>query len=430
MLDLFLIHFQNTTVLFLYELFIRAYPLLARAISPWNPKASRWVEGRRDLMPRLRQAMSRGDGPVVWMHCASLGEFEQGRPVLERIRSEYPGHRILLTFFSPSGYEVRKDYPGAHHVEYLPMDSPAAASGFMDTVRPVLAIFVKYEFWHHYLEALKARGVPTLLVSGIFRLGQPFFRAYGSFWRSMLGCFTHLFLQDQDSLDLLKGIGLGVRSSISGDTRFDRVSEIAQTGFEVPGLAQFCGSYDVLVAGSTWEEDEDVLVHFVNQRIDLRTIIAPHEPGPSEIADIRRKFHGTLLYSEWKAGRSMEGARVLILDGMGMLASAYRHATITYVGGGFGDDGVHNVLEAAVYDKPVFIGPEYDKFREAVELVDLGGAIVVDSAVKLEREMTLALSNGMDRYGIGTIAGEYVRQRTGATESVMRYIQENRLLTN
>ena len=246
----------------------------------------------------------------------------------------------------------------------------------------------------------------------------------------MLGCFSRIFLQDQASLDLVRGIGLGDRSIVGGDTRFDRVVEIADKGSEVPGLSAFCGSHDVLVAGSTWEEDEDVLVHFVNQRTCLRTIIAPHEPGPSEVADIRKKFKDTILYSEWRSGRSMEGARVLILDGMGMLASAYRHATIAYVGGGFGEDGVHNVLEAAVHDKPVVIGPEFEKFREAVDLVDLGGAIVVESAVELEREMGSLLSNGMDRHGIGRIAGDYVRERTGATDSVMRYIQENRLLTN
>ena len=414
----------------IYSIFIGLYPLLARILSPWNAKARKWVAGRRGLFEGLEKGLAAGSGPVIWMHCASLGEFEQGRPLLERFRKEHPRHRILLTFFSPSGYEVRKNYEGADMVCYLPMDSPSNAREFLDLVHPELAVFVKYEFWHHYLDELRRRQVPTLLLSAIFRKSQPFFRPYGGFWRNMLRAYTHLFLQDQASLDLLQGIGFGDRASISGDTRFDRVSEIARTGYEVPGLKQFCGSYDVLVAGSTWEEDEDVLVHFVNQRTDLRTIIAPHEPGPSEIADIRRKFRDTLLYSEWKAGGSMEGARVLILDGMGMLANAYRHATVTYVGGGFGDDGVHNVLEAAVYYKPVVIGPVYDKFREAVELVDLGGAIVVDSAVKLEREMTLGLSNAMDLHGIGTIAGEYVRKRTGATETVMRYIQENRLLTN
>jgi len=430
MLDLFLIHFQNSIVLFLYELFIRAYPLLARAISPWNPKAQRWVEGRREVMDRLRQAMSRGDGPVVWMHCASLGEFEQGRPVLERIRAEYPGHRFLLTFFSPSGYEVRKDYPGADHVDYLPMDSKIHASDFLNTVRPALAIFVKYEFWYHYLVALQSRGVPTLLVSGIFRPGQPFFRGYGSFWRNMLGCFTHLFLQNMDSLALVKSIGLAERSSISGDTRCDRVMEIAAQGEPVPGLAEFCGTHPVIVAGSTWEEDEDVLTHYANDRKDLRLILAPHEPGPGQIKDIRRKFHGTILYSEWKEGRDPGDARVLVLDGMGLLARAYRMATVAYVGGGFGEDGVHNVLEAAVYDIPVVIGPEYDKFREAVDLIELGGAIEVDSAVSFEKVMDGLLHDPDDRERAGKVAGNYVRERSGASSSILSYIQENRLLTN
>jgi 3-deoxy-D-manno-octulosonic-acid transferase len=246
----------------------------------------------------------------------------------------------------------------------------------------------------------------------------------------MLGCFSHLFLQDHASLELVRTIGLGDRSSISGDTRCDRVVEIAMRGEEVPGLADFCGPLPVIVAGSTWEEDEDVLAHFANIHTELRFILAPHEPGPGQIKDIRKKFHDTLLYSEWKNGTPIGKARVLILDGMGLLALAYRYATIAYVGGGFGEDGVHNVLEAAVYDKPVVVGTEYEKFKEAVDLVDLGAAIEVDSALSLEKVLDELLADPMARARAGKAAGNYVREKSGATEAVISYIQENRLLTN
>ena len=415
---------------FIYSALIWSYRLLAILIAPWNPKARKWVEGRRGLMDRISQGLSKGKGPVIWMHCASLGEFEQGRPLLERLRKDHPGHRILLTFFSPSGYEVRKDYDVADLVTYLPLDTAEHAREFLELTRPVLALFVKYEFWHHYLSELRRRQVPTLLVSGIFRRGQPFFRSYGGFWRRMLGSFTHLFLQDQASLELLRGIGFGDRISRSGDTRCDRVVAIAREGGTVPGLVEFCGDHPVLVAGSTWEEDEDVICHYVNHREDLRTILAPHEPGPSQIKDIRRKFKDIILYSEWRSGQPFGAARVLVLDAMGLLARSYRQGTVAYVGGGFGEDGVHNVLEPAIFDIPVIIGPEYVKFKEAVDLIANGGALEIGSAVDFEQEMTRLLNDRESRTLAGKSAGDYVRERSGATDAIMAYIQEKRLLTS
>jgi 3-deoxy-D-manno-octulosonic-acid transferase len=417
-------------VLVIYSFLLKAYSFAAWAIAPWNPKAGKWIRGRKGLMDAIRKGMSGDDRPVVWMHCASLGEFEQGRPLLERIRKEYPRQRILLTFFSPSGYEVRKDHDGVDVVAYLPMDSPANAPAFLDAVKPVLAIFVKYEFWHYYLEALRHQQVPTLLVSAIFRKSQPFFKTYGSFWRNMLSSYNHIFLQDEASLALLRGIGQGDHASVSGDTRFDRVIEIASRGGELPLLAEFCKGHPVVVAGSTWIEDEETLAHYANSHADIRFVIVPHEPGPPQVKDILRRFSDTVLYSSLNAGRSMAEARVLVIDGVGLLARAYRYATVTYVGGGFGGDGVHNVLEAGVYDKPVVMGPVYEKFREAVDLVECGGATVVESVVDLEREMDRLMADKDHREICGRAAGEYIRGKAGATDRIMGYIQEKRLLTS
>jgi 3-deoxy-D-manno-octulosonic-acid transferase len=423
---------SNQTVLVIYSLFLKIFGLAARAASPWNRKARQWVGGRKGLMDSIRSALAPNVTQTVWMHCASLGEFEQGRPVLEGIRLRWPGARIILTFFSPSGYEVRKDYAGADHVFYLPPDSPAHANELLDLMRPTLAIFVKYEFWHYYLAGLKERGVPTLLISAIFRKGQPFFRTYGRFWRKMLEAYTHIFLQDEASLSLLQTIGFGNLSSVSGDTRFDRVIGIAREAEDIPPLLEFCKGHQVVVAGSTWLEDEETLAHYANSHTGLRFVIAPHEPGESEVKALSRRLKAGVLYSNLAAGTGDPGrdANVLIIDSIGLLSRAYRYATVAYIGGGFGGDGVHNVLEAAVFGKPIVMGPVYDKFMEAVDLVDLGGAFVVDSALTLEKELDRLMFDEEDRIAAGRIAGDYVRRRAGATASILGFIQENRLLTN
>ena len=280
----------------LYNLFLRLYSIGIHMASIWNPKAKKWINGRKNIIavindPRTTaNSQSPADGQPIWMHCASLGEFEQGRPLLEELKLKNPNQKIVLTFFSPSGFAVMKDYTGADHIFYLPMDSPANAKKFLDAVNPSLVLWVKYEYWFYYLAELKERQIPTLLVSGIFRENQPFFRWYGDIWRIMLGSFTHFFVQNDESKKLLESLGFNNNVTTNGDTRFDRVLEIAKNFEPVPFIKEFCGNNPVLVAGSTWEEDEIELLHFVNTHPDIKFIIAPHEINDVNLADVKEEF--------------------------------------------------------------------------------------------------------------------------------------------
>lgn len=391
-------------------------------------KAQRWLKGRQDWPSRMRED-GIGTKPVVWIHAASLGEFEQGRPVLEAIRATWPGYKILLTFFSPSGYEVRKDYKGADYVYYLPLDTRKNAREFLDIVQPVMAIFIKYEFWYHYLTALHKRNIPTLLVSGIFRPDQVFFKGYGGMFRRLLQQLTHIFVQNDASLQLLRGIGLQ-NSSMSGDTRFDRVSALLEEYRELPEISVFSGKDRLVVAGSTWPSDEKALSEWWKEKEekDLKLVIAPHEIHESHIQSILTLFPSAQRFSALKAGAPVT-ANVLIVDNIGMLTTLYRYATIAYVGGGFDKGGIHNILEPAVYSKPVIIGPEFGKYFEAVELVAAGGALVVHNYRNLHTYMEMLLTDKTKYAAVAAIAGNYVAENTGATRKVLAYIQENRFLS-
>ncbi|MDP4149420.1 MAG: glycosyltransferase N-terminal domain-containing protein [Bacteroidota bacterium] len=418
-----------------YHIFLWLYRMGIRLIAPWNPKARRWIKGREGIFDRIREEFSE-KYPLIWMHCASLGEFEQGRTVLERLRELYPGYKILVTFFSPSGYENRKDYAGADHIFYLPLDSRKNARLLIDLVQPSLVIWVKYEYWFYYLLELKKRNIPTLLLSAVFRPDQPFFRWYGRLHRYMLECFSQLFVQTEASKQLLSRLGLSENVVVSGDTRFDRVIEIAGREDPLPLIAAFCGNHPVIVAGSTWEEDDEELDHYANTHPGIRFIIAPHEVEEERILEVEKLFRFCIRYSqlEREQGPRMVGDRrppnVLIIDNMGMLSRLYKYATITYVGGGFGDDGVHNVLEAAVYGKPVVFGPVIEKYVEAVELADCGGGLVIDSALEAEAVFERLLGNAEEYRLTCEASRNYVHARKGATEKVTRYIQEKRLLTS
>ena len=423
-----------------YHVFLFLYKMGIRLVAPWNRKAKLWLEGRRGLFEGIRLELSgeTGSAPIVWMHCSSLGEFEQGRPVLEELRREVPGCRIVLSFFSPSGYTTKKDYSGADHVFYLPLDSPGNARQFIDLVRPTLVLWVKYDYWYYFLAELKKRNIPTLLVSGVFRADQPFFRWYGRLHRYMLECFTHLFVQTEASLELLRKLRLADRVSVSGDTRFDRVIQIAEAGERepMPLIAAFCGSRTVIVAGSTWEEDEEELDHYANTHPELRFIIAPHEIGEDRISEVEGLFRHSVRFSVWEKGAplpvpgSWPEPNVLIIDNIGMLSRLYRYATIAYVGGGFGDDGVHNVLEAAVYGKPVVFGPVIEKYIEAVELTEIGGGLIIDSALEAEKVFDRLLANPEECREIGEASLAYVHSKKGATGRIVGYIYEKRLLTS
>lgn len=367
------------------------------------------------------------------MHCASLGEFEQGRPLLEAIRNKYPDHNILLSFFSPSGYEIRKNYTGADHIIYLPMDSSRNARHFIDIYKPSLVLWVKYEYWYHYLTQLKEKNIPVLLVSGIFRSGQPFFKWYNSLWLKILGAFDHLFVQTERSYTLLEKINFSDHASITGDTRFDRVLAIARDWQPLSEhIAEFCENHDVLVAGSTWEEDEIDLIHYARAHKNIRFIIAPHEVSKERVADLLEEFPEALLYSAL-ANRQMGTVihtNVLIIDNIGMLSRLYNYASVAYIGGGFNDSGIHNILEAAVYGIPIVIGPVYAKFAEARALVDSGAAVSIRNAIELEAALDGFFENEDKRTECGNIAKSFVYNNQGATAAIMDYIQRNRLLTN
>lgn len=415
----------------LYNIFLQLYASGVQVASFWNSKAAKWVKGRKNIFSEINSKIKEIQGRPVWMHCASLGEFEQGRPLLEEIRKNYPQQSIILSFFSPSGYEVMKDYKGADYVFYLPMDSALHAKKFLDAVNPCLVLWVKYEYWFYYLHELKKRNIPTILVSGIFRDSQPFFKWYGQIWRIMLSSFTHFFVQNEDSKELLKQLGYDDNVNINGDTRFDRVLEISENYVPVPFIEEFCGTDKVVVAGSTWEEDEIELLHFINTNPGIKFIIAPHEIDKENISNVKDEFPKSILYSQLQlATFNATLPHVLIIDNVGMLSRIYKYATVTYVGGGFGADGVHNVLEAAVYGKPVVFGPVYEKFDEALGLLQAGGGISIDGPVKLDA----VLKNLLDDETICRLKGEaaknYVTEHAGASKKILQFIYEKRLLTS
>ena len=428
--------------LIIYNLLVILYKTGIKLVSPWNPKARSWVNGRKPVLNDIRSWVSKSNpGEVVWMHCASLGEFEQGRPLLEKIRAAYPGCSILLTFFSASGYEVQKKYQGADFVCYLPVDTSANARQFVETVRPSLVLWVKYEYWYHFLHELKQKDVPLLLISGIFQKHQLFFKWYGHSYRKILKCFSHLFVQDTNSKNLLERIGLSGNITVSGDTRFDRVIEIASQFQPINLIEDFCGAHQVIVAGSTWQEDEESLDHFANTHPEIKFIIAPHQIDQAHLAVIKKLFRFSIFYSEFSktkishndgvassSNKNKPPYNVLVIDNIGMLSRLYRYATITYVGGGFGTAGLHNVLEAAVYGKPVVFGPEYGKFVEPGELIACGGAFSVSNALELEKQLISLLENSEQNNIAGRAAMDYVQSRKGATEKIMNYILGNKVL--
>ena len=415
---------------FLYNLFLIVYSVGIRIVSAWNPRAKKWVNGRKDIFAAINSKFKIQNSKPIWMHCASLGEFEQGRPLLEELKIKNEKITIVLTFFSPSGYEVMKDYKGADYVFYLPMDSAVNAKKFLDAVQPSLVLWVKYEYWFYYLTEIKQRNIPAILVSGIFRPDQPFFKWYGSIWKKMLETFTHFFVQNEESGLLLTKLGIKENVTINGDTRFDRVLEIAENFKPVPYIDSFCGNSQVIVAGSTWEEDEIELLHFVKTNPDIKFIIAPHEINEENLSDVKDEFPKSIFYSELEQtpNAKLQTPNVLIIDNIGLLSRLYKYATITYVGGGFGGDGVHNVLEAAVYGKPVVFGPVYEKFDEALGLVNAGGGMSIDGPVNLEAVLNNLLQNAEERLRRGEAAKKYVQDNAGASKKIIQFIQEKRLL--
>ena len=412
----------------MYSLGIYLYALLVRLVAALgHRKARAMVRGQHDTWRILREKID-PTARYVWFHAASLGEFEQGLPLIERIRHEQPSRKILLTFFSPSGYEVRKDYKGADVVCYLPFDSPTAARRFIKWARPEMAFFIKYEFWRNYIDVLSKKSIPIYSVSSIFRPGQIFFRWYGRKYARCLRRITHFFVQNERSVELLRTIGVQDNVTIVGDTRFDRVIDIRNNARPLPLVEQFTRAKEdsnaapfVLVAGSSWQPDEDILLDYVNRHPDLRLVIAPHVVNDAHIQEIEQKLTTPALRYSQATLENVDDYRVLIIDGYGLLSSIYRYATVAYVGGGFGV-GIHNVPEAAVYGIPVIIGPNHQRFAEAVALIANGGCKSIKNAEDFSVIMDDFLENPAHIAQAGSAAGDYIHQNAGATPVIYQHV--------
>jgi 3-deoxy-D-manno-octulosonic-acid transferase len=401
---------------FIYTIVISLYTWLIRIVSPFNPKARQWVNGRKGWEQKLKEKLP-ADGRSIWVHCASLGEFEQGRPVIEMLKERHPERRIIITFFSPSGYEVMKDWPVADHICYLPADTPGNVSRFIDIIRPEMVIFIKYEFWNNYITAIHEREIPLYLVSAIFRPGQYFFRWYGGFFRKQLKKFKMIFVQDKCSLDLLLSIGVE-NVMLTGDTRFDRVAQIAGSARVIGSIERFRGDEKIFLAGSSWQADEEIITEYINENPGrMKWIFAPHEIDPSNLKRLESLLKvRSVRYSD--EGADLTGARVMIIDNIGMLSSAYRYAFIAEVGGGFGK-GIHNILEPATWGIPVLFGPDHKKFREAVDMIGLGGAFIFKNRMEFYNILDRLLTDSDFYISAAGKAKKYIAENKGVTLKII-----------
>jgi 3-deoxy-D-manno-octulosonic-acid transferase len=405
---------------FLYNLLTAIAGYVLRLVALFSPKMKLFIEGRKTVFTELEQKIAPGD-KTIWFHAASLGEYEQGLPIMEQVRRLHPHHKIVLTFFSPSGYEIRKNTKAADVVVYLPLDTKANAAAFIERVHPEMVFFIKYEFWPNYLAGLKKAGTPTYLISGLFRPGQVFFKGYGGFYRKALGAFTHFFVQDETSKKLLTRIGHS-NVTVSGDTRFDRVSEILERDNELPFIEEFKNDKTMVVFGSSWPKDESLFVDFINASADTKFIIAPHNIKPEQIAALAGSITKKVVLFSDKEARSLAEYDVFIIDTIGILGKIYSYADIAYVGGGFGTSGLHNILEPAAFGIPIIIGPNHQKFPEAIALVHMGGCIAAADKKGLEEALSSLIQNEDIRNEKGHMAGTFVRMNRGAVGVIMRTI--------
>ena len=403
----------------IYNLAMYILELGLKLAALFSDKPAKMVKGHREVFDLLKGKIDR-NARYIWFHAASLGEFEQGRPLIERIRKEYPQYKILQTFFSPSGYEVRKNYDGADIVCYLPIDTPSNVKKFVDLVNPCMVFFVKYEFWQNYLNALYKKGIPVYSVSSIFRPGQIFFRWYGKSYQRVLKTFAHLFVQNEESKTLLAGIGVN-HTTVVGDTRFDRVLDICAAAKQLPLVQKFKGDTLTFVAGSSWGPDEDIFIKYFNAHPEMKLIIAPHVVNDSHLKEIESKLQRSSVRYTQATEANVEKADCLIIDCYGLLSSIYRYGEISYIGGGFGV-GIHNVLEAAVYGIPVIFGPNNKKFREAQHLLANKGGFEINGYEDFESLMNKFLTDEAYLKQSGQAAGDYVKGNAGAMELIMSHV--------
>lgn len=409
----------------LYTGAIQLYALTVSAVAPFHKKARLMRAGQAQTAAILREKIDR-QAKYIWFHASSLGEFEQGRPMIEQIRKTHPEYKILLTFFSPSGYEVRKNYAGADVVCYLPFDTPGRVEQFLDLANPVMAIFIKYEFWGNYLHTLQRRGIPVYIISAIFRREQLFFQWFGRPYRKMLNCFNHLFVQDERSKALLEEYGIH-NVTVAGDTRFDRVIDVYHQAKQIPVVERFVKGTDgqqppfVFVAGSSWPEDEAIFIPYFERHPGMKLIIAPHEIHEGHLKSIEARLHRPTIRLSQATAQNVADKDCLIVDSFGLLSSLYRYGQIAYIGGGFGA-GIHNTLEAAVYGMPVLFGPRFQKFKEAKDLIAVGGAFTFDTAPTFASRMDMLLSTPKALQQSSQAAGHFVQSHGGATAIILKEI--------
>ncbi len=404
----------------IYNSFVCCISVLLKLITPFHKKLQLFVDGRNQTFAILKDKIQPTD-KVIWFHCASLGEFEQGRPVIERVRALYPNHKIVLSFFSPSGYEIQKNYPLANAVVYLPLDTNKNVRKFIELTHPQIAIFVKYEFWPNLLNELKKQQIPTILISAIFRENQLFFKSYGGWMRKQLTAFSHFFVQDENSKILLNSIEFN-DVTISGDTRFDRVFAIANQQNKLDFLDVFKDQKYTLVAGSTWPDDEKILINYINNKAtsDEKFIIAPHNMNPSAIKKLQTELHvKTVLYSDYKLD-DLKQAQVFIIDTIGILTKVYSYADTAYVGGGF-TNGIHNILEPATFGIPIVMGPKFKKFNEAIALVNLNACMAVQNKEEFIETLQKLRDKNL-RIKMGKSAFDYIKSNMGATNQIVLFM--------
>ncbi len=408
---------------FLYNILLFVANTFIPLIAVFHPKMKLFYSGRKETFTKLQNTITATD-KTVWIHCASLGEFEQGRPIIENIKSKYPNYKLIVSFFSPSGYEIRKNYDLADVVVYLPLDTVKKATQFIKFTHPTLAIFVKYEFWPNILQILKKEKIKTILISGIFRKKQAFFRKNGSWFRNSLSTFSHFFVQDEDSVNLLKGIGYS-NATESGDTRFDRVHELINQKINLPLIASFSSQHHTLVAGSTWPKDEELLIQYINKKASNKEkfIIAPHNINLKEIKRLVEQIQKKVVLFSQAKKQDLSDAQVLIIDSIGILTSVYNYANVAYVGGGFGA-GIHNILEPATYGIPIIIGPNYQKFKEANDLVLNNACFEINSIESLTKQLHNFSNNKKITTASGNITLDYIQKNIGATKKIMEYINK------
>jgi 3-deoxy-D-manno-octulosonic-acid transferase len=411
-------------MLFLYNILLIFASQVVKLLALFSPKIKLFVEGRKTVFSTLKNKISPED-KTVWFHAASLGEFEQGLPVMEKIKIEFPNHKIVVTFFSPSGYEVRKNNTIADATVYLPLDTKSNAKQFLKLVHPDLVFFIKYEYWPNYLNELKRLNIRTYLISGIFRENQAFFKWYGGFYRNALRAFDYFFVQNESSKLLLQKLGFS-NVKISGDTRFDRVTAILERDNSLDFIHQFKNNTATIVIGSSWPRDESLLVNYINQTNEkVKFIIAPHNIRQEQILELKNSISKkTILFSE-KGDANLSVYDVLIVDTIGILTKIYSYADIAYVGGGFGNPGVHNILEPATFGIPIVVGPNFSHFAEAVALVHQEGCVSISNQNELNDAFSGLISNEDIRHEKGHICSTFVQMNKGATDVIMNHIRNN-----